>query len=110
MKAVSFLSVAFMAASAVAAPFQDATRDVETSNKQVQRSAEKVVSGTVAQVARQAEGITDAASLISSLQGAQDSLSNPLSAIRMSSYPIPSLYYADTNSKYRGHHFSAPGW
>jgi hypothetical protein len=82
MKAVSFLSVAFMAATAIAAPFTGETRDVAASNKQVERSAGNMATANVAQVAREEKrAISDASGLIDALKGAQSGASSPLDSL-----------------------------
>jgi hypothetical protein len=82
MKAVSFLSIAFMAASAVAAPFKAETRAVDSVVKDVAGGVVGNTVNTVTEVVKEKRDITDAASLISTLKGVQSSLSDPLSALR----------------------------
>lgn len=80
MKAVSFLSVAFMAASAVAAPFQGEARSVAISTNEVSNSV--VARDAVAPVAGQEKrDITDLTSLVSTLTNTQSSLDGPLSSL-----------------------------
>lgn len=85
MKAVSFLSVAFMAASAIAAPFSGESRDVAPSVKDVQAAASNTISSTLAHVTREEKrAISDASGLIDSLKGAQSDMSSPLDALSKS--------------------------
>ncbi|KAH7033642.1 uncharacterized protein B0I36DRAFT_430817 [Microdochium trichocladiopsis] len=83
MKTTSFLSVVFLAASAIAAPFQAETRDVDVSARSLE-----VASG--AEVARSADvdfekrqgSISDLTGLLGALNGAQGGAIGPLGSLQ----------------------------
>lgn len=84
MKTVSFLSVAFMATAAIAAPFQAETRGLDAPVSGLTETVGTVVGSTVPKVVREEKHITDAAGLIDTLSAVQSSLGAPVSSLSTS--------------------------
>ena len=81
MKTTSFLSVVFLAASAIAAPFQAESRAVDASVNSIERSSGAAVRAAEPIDVEKRQGISDLTGLLGALTNAQNGASGPLGAL-----------------------------
>lgn len=82
MKAVSFLSVAFMAVSAIAAPLAPATNGLAPTVKELEGTVGSTVAQALGKVSqKEKRAISDAGSFLDAFKGAQSGVASPLASL-----------------------------